>query len=88
MLLTIGKPLYKPVSIPTVNGNATLVLVSDRERRDKCIPLEGPRVPCPRLGVLEIKELGLRLLEPVPGMPAREPKAAQEKPPRENRSRD
>jgi hypothetical protein len=23
LLLTIGKPLYKPVSIPTVKGNAT-----------------------------------------------------------------
>ena len=26
MLLTIGKPLYKPVSIPTVKGNATAEL--------------------------------------------------------------
>jgi integrase/recombinase XerD len=30
LLLTIGKPLYKPVSIPTAKGNATTGKLSER----------------------------------------------------------
>jgi len=43
LLLTIGKPLYKPVFIPTVKGNATVTSAS-KAWIPELIAAAGPEV--------------------------------------------
>jgi hypothetical protein len=42
LLLTIGKPLYNPVSIPTVKGNATTAFQSVKGVMKTASPLKAP----------------------------------------------